>query len=160
MQEFTLFQILVLLCALGSGLVAGVFYAFSTFVMKALGRLPAAQGIAAMQSINVVVINPLFMAPLFGTALLCLAVMILAFQGSAPGGLLVAGGLLYVLGTIGVTIAFNVPRNNSLAGLAPATAEAAALWTDYLSTWTRWNHMRTLAALAAAAAFTIELAIR
>ena len=159
MQEFTLFQILVLLCALGSGLVAGVFYAFSTFVMKALGRLPAAQGIAAMQSINIVVINPWFMIALFGTALLCLAVMVLSFQGGAPGGLPVAGGLLYVLGTIGVTIAFNVPRNNSLARTAPATAEAAALWTDYLSGWTRWNHVRTLAALAASAAFTIALAL-
>jgi len=49
---------LTLLSALGSGLIAGAFFAFSTFVMGALGRLPAAHGIAAMQSINVVVINP------------------------------------------------------------------------------------------------------
>lgn len=159
MKDFTLLQILVLLCALGAGLVAGVFYAFSTFVMKALGRLPAGQGIAAMQSINIVVINPWFMAALFGTALLCLAVLVLSLQGEAPAGLPVAGGLLYVLGTIGVTMAFNVPRNNSLAGMNPATAEAAALWTDYLSAWTRWNHVRTLAALAASAAFTVALAL-
>lgn len=158
MRELTVLQILVLLCALGSGLVAGVFYAFSTFVMKALGRLPPAQGIAAMQSINIVVINPWFMAALFGTALLCLAVLGLSFRGGAPAGLPIAGGLLYVLGTIGVTIAFNVPRNNSLARMNPVAAEAAALWTDYLSTWTRWNHVRTLAALAAAAAFTVTLA--
>ncbi|WP_010496926.1 hypothetical protein [Paenibacillus elgii] len=46
--------------ALGSGLIAGLFFAFSTFVMSALARLPAEQGIAAMQSINVTVLNPLF----------------------------------------------------------------------------------------------------
>jgi uncharacterized membrane protein len=43
---------LTLITALGCGLAAGVFYAFSTFVMKALARLPAAQGFAAMQSIS------------------------------------------------------------------------------------------------------------
>jgi len=44
--------ILTLVSALGCGLIAGVFFAFSAFVMKALARLPPAQGIAAMQSIN------------------------------------------------------------------------------------------------------------
>jgi uncharacterized membrane protein len=28
---------------------------------------------------------------------------------------------------------------------------------DYLIAWTKWNHMRTVAALAAAASFTIAL---
>ena len=60
---------LTLFGALGSGLVAGNFYAFSTFVMKALARLPSAQGIAAMQSINITVINPWFLGvAFFGTA--------------------------------------------------------------------------------------------
>ncbi len=45
---------------LGSALVGGVFFAFSSFVMKALARVPSPEGIAAMQSINVVVINPSF----------------------------------------------------------------------------------------------------
>ena len=64
-------QMLILLSAIGSGLVGGIFFAFSTFIMKALHRLPPAQGIAAMQSINVVVINPLFLAAFFGTAITC-----------------------------------------------------------------------------------------
>jgi uncharacterized membrane protein len=45
--------------ALGCGLVAGVFFAFSSFVMPALKRLPPAQGIAAMQSINKLAVTPL-----------------------------------------------------------------------------------------------------
>ena len=56
-----------LLSALGAGLVAGIFFAFSSFVMKALGRLPRDQGIRAMQSINVTVLNPWLFSAFFGT---------------------------------------------------------------------------------------------
>src|SRR5262245_52723611 len=99
---------LTLLSALGCGLVAGVFFAFSNFVMKALARLPPLQGIAAMRSINVVVINPLFMAVLFGTASTCavLAVSSLLTWHAPRSVNLLAGSLLYVVGTILVTIVF------------------------------------------------------
>lgn len=152
----------IFLCALGCGLVAGVFFAFSTFVMKALGRLPAPHGIAAMQSINIVVINAWFMTALFGTALLCAIVFAAALRGwqdpAAPA--LLAGSALYLAGTILVTMLFNVPRNNALAAAEPSTLEAAALWRGYLSSWTFWNHVRTVAALAAAALFIIALGNR
>jgi uncharacterized membrane protein len=65
-----------LLAALGCGLIAGVFFAFSTFVMKALAQQPAAQGIATMQSINITVINPWFMTVFLGTVIACLWVTI------------------------------------------------------------------------------------
>ena len=71
---------------------------------------------------------------------------------------IVAGGLFYFLGTFLVTIFFNVPRNNALADVADTSTEGAALWADYLIAWTKWNHVRTIAALAGAAAFTIALA--
>jgi uncharacterized membrane protein len=71
---------------------------------------------------------------------------------------LVTGGLLYFLGDVVVTIVFNVPRNNALAAADPASADGARVWTDYLVTWTRWNHVRTVTALAAAALFTFALA--
>ena len=150
-------DLLTLACALGSGLVAGFLFAFSVCVMWALGRLPAAQGVSAMQTINVVVINPLFLGAFLGTAaasalLLVLSLMDLESAGSA---LRVVGSLLYLAGTFVVTMLFNVPRNNALALVAPETAEAAALWRDYLSRWTAWNHVRMLAALGAAVAFTL-----
>jgi uncharacterized membrane protein len=68
--------LLILVCAIGSGLIAGVFFAFSSFVMKALDRIPAAQGIAAMQSINVVVLNPLFLGVFLGAAAGCILLAI------------------------------------------------------------------------------------
>ena len=152
-------RVLILIAALGAGLVAGIFFTFSTFVMKALKRLPPAQGIAAMQSINVVVINPWFMTAFFGTAVACVILAILSLlDWHRPGaGHLLLGSALYLLGTILVTIAFNVPRNNALAAVEPASAEGGRLWAGYVKSWTTWNHVRTVAALAAAAAFSITL---
>jgi uncharacterized membrane protein len=137
----------------------GRSFAFSTFVMKALARLPAAQGIAAMQSINVVAINPLFMAALFGTAAGCAVLAVSSLlTWHKPGAVyLLAGSLLYLVGTILVTIVFNVPRNDALAAVDPASAEGARLWAGYVTSWTAWNHVRTVAALAAAASLTMAL---
>jgi uncharacterized membrane protein len=63
---------LTLVSALGFWLTAGVFFAFSVFVMKALASLPPAQGIAAMQTINVTVPNPWLLGTFFGTAVACI----------------------------------------------------------------------------------------
>lgn len=145
--------------ALGCGLVGGVFFAFSTFIMSALARLPVREGIAAMQAINVTVITPLFMIALFGTGVACLFLTGYALlESSEPDGrYLLAGGLFYFLGNVVVTIVFNVPKNNALASVQPTSDEGARVWADYLVTWTRWNHVRTVTAFAAAAALTLAL---
>ena len=70
---------------------------------------------------------------------------------------MLAGGLLYVVGGFLVTIVFNVPMNNALAVVDPASAEGASYWTRYLTRWTAWNHVRTVACLAAAAALIVAL---
>ena len=143
--------------AIGAALVAGIFYAFSTFVMQALGRLAPREGIAAMQSINIVVINPLFFLAFFGTGALCVATIaasLLSETGVSLAPTLI-GGLLYIVGCIGVTIAGNVPLNERLARVSPDDAEAESLWDLYLSHWTLWNHVRTAASLAAAAFLVI-----
>src|SRR5438046_1052272 len=121
MSSETFFQGLKFLAILGCGLIAGVFFAFSTFVMPALARLHPAQGIAAMQSINVTVINPLFMLAFMGTALACLALGISAvLKWQHPGMTYVlAGSVLYFVGTFLVTIVCNVPLNDALAAADP-----------------------------------------
>lgn len=145
--------------ALGCGLIAGVFFAFSVCVMRALAAQPPAQGIAAMQSINVVILNRWFLTPFVGLAALGAVLAVVGLQRwSAPGApLIVAGGLLYLFGSFGVTIRFNVPRNNALAAIKPDSAEGARLWAGYLAVWTKWNHVRAIASLLAAAAFTAAL---
>ncbi len=150
---------LPLLMCLGAGLVGGVFFAFSTFVMKALGQLPAAQGIAAMQRINVVVMNPLFLGIFVATAILA-GICVLAgfFPWGAPKSmLLLAAGLLYALGSFGVTAAFNVPRNERLARLDGDSADAQAYWPVYMREWLFWNHVRSAASLASAACAALAL---
>jgi len=145
--------------ALGSGVVAGVFFAFSTFVMGALGRLPQAAGISAMQSINIVVINPVFLSVFIGTAIVSVALTIAALIGWAPPRslYLVAGGVLYFAGCFLVTMLCNVPLNDALAAVAPDSAEGAKMWARYLTEWTNWNSVRTAASLAASAFFILAL---
>lgn len=150
---------LTLCAAIGCGLVAGVFFAFSTFVMSALARLQPKEGIAAMQSINITAINPLFMIAIFGTAMVCLFLIVNSLlKWHQPGTVyLLAGSLLYLVGSVIVTIAFNVPLNDALAVVKPDSAEGANLWAQYLTNWTFWNHVRTIASLAAAVLLTIAL---
>jgi uncharacterized membrane protein len=151
--------VITLLAALGSALMAGFFFAFSVCVMGALGRLAPDLGIAAMQSINVVVRNPWFFAAFFGTAALCVVLAVLSLiNWTSTGALyLLIGSLLYLLGVIAVTFVFNLPLNNALAGVAAGDAAAGELWTRYLSVWTAWNHVRTVAPLLASAAFIMAL---
>lgn len=146
--------------ALGCGLVAGVFFAFSTFVMEGLAQRPAAEGITAMQSINRTVINPAFIGALLGTAVASagLAVYAMTDWDRSYAAYLVGGAALYIVGTILVTMQANVPRNQALARLDPEAAHAADHWQRYVAQWTAWNHVRTVAALAATAMFAVALA--
>ena len=151
--------VLTLLAALGCAMMAGVFFAFSAFVMKALARLPAQQGIGAMQAINVAAVTFAFMAALFGTAAACgaLAVWALFAWDERFVPYLLVGSSLYLIGTILLTIAYHVPRNEALARVEPHSVEAESHWKRYLSGWTAWNHLRAAAALAAATTLTIAL---
>jgi uncharacterized membrane protein len=154
-------HLLTLLATLGCGLIAGIFFAFSTFVMKALARLPPGEGIAAMQSINLVVLNRRFLTAFLATAAACvLTVIYSVLRWHEPGAAyLLVGGILYLAGTLLVTIVFNVPRNEALAAVGPTDPAAASLWIRYVAGWTAWNHVRTAAALAAAASFSLALGL-
>ena len=139
--------------ALACGLMSGVFFTFSTFVMKALGKISAPEGISAMQSINVHAVKSWFLPAFMGSAVLCLAVAALSVgKLEAPAARLVfAGAMIHFVGCFLVTIIFNVPMNNALAAVSPASPAAVATWSDYLARWTMWNHVRTLSSLGATA---------
>jgi uncharacterized membrane protein len=158
MSERVLY-LLTLLAALGSGLMGGLFFAFSTSVMGALGRIAPASGIAAMQAINVVIQNPIFFVAFFGPALLSIVLVVAALLGWPVGSPLAIyiGAACYLLGIMAVTIVFNVPMNNALDAVDPASAEGAALWSTYLSSWTAWNHVRTVAGIAGCVSFILAL---
>jgi uncharacterized membrane protein len=125
--------ITTLIAAAASGLMAGLFFSFSTAVMPGLADLPAEHARAAMRRINVSIQNPVFLLVFVGNVVLC---GVEVFQGR------IVGGLLYIVGSFLLTMFVNVPMNNRLERTDDA------YWPDYLRKWTIWNHVRGLACLA------------
>ncbi|QPC42946.1 DUF1772 domain-containing protein [Kaustia mangrovi] len=145
--------------AVGCGLMAGLYFAFSTFVMTAFARIDAPAGIAAMRSINATILGSLFMPLFFATTLAGAALAVLApFVWSEPGAaLMLAGGLVYVAGMFGCTMVFNVPLNTELDRADESGGDVAAVWQRYLRDWTMWNHVRTVASTVACVLFIAAL---
>jgi uncharacterized membrane protein len=149
-------DILLWFCIVGCGVIGGLFFAFSTFIMTALGRIGQAHGALAMNSINEVILRSLFMPVFLGTTLASLLLAIVALlQWGQPGSVaMLAGGLLYVIGMFVCTVVLNVPLNNALM------REPAGVWARYLKEWTLWNHVRTAASIGAVILFLIALLAR
>ena len=151
-------RILTVIAAVGAGVSGGVFFAFSTFVMKALGRLPAAEGISAMNAINKAAPAPLFMLALFGTGVVSIVLSAVALRhlDQRWAVYVLTGTALYLVCVV-LTVVYHVPRNDALALVDPAGPGAAHAWAHYLSPWTAWNHVRTVTAMAGSTAFIIAI---
>ncbi|MFG2355749.1 DUF1772 domain-containing protein [Streptomyces sp. NPDC048521] len=153
------FFVLVVLGILGTGLVAGVFCGFSTFVMRGLAALPPAQGVAATNAINGAAVRPAFMAVFTGSAVLSALIGVVTFVVWPDDGRmeLLLGSVLHLFGSFGLTLVANVPRNDRLARLTAGAPEAAVYWPAYVREWTLWNHVRTVASAAAALVYVLAL---
>lgn len=140
--------------AIGCGLIAGLYFAFSTFILQAFDRLGPEPAAEAMNAINVRIQRSLFMPLFLGTTLtgLALAVIGLLHLRSPGGAAMLAGGAVHVLGMFVVTMVFNVPLNNALV------ARGGEAWSFYLRRWLPWNHIRTLASTIASALFIVAIA--
>ena len=139
--------------AVGCGVMAGLFFAFSIAVMPGFRRIAPASGLSAMQAINLAIVSPLFLLVFLGTAVTS-AVLVIAMIWKGIDLLtahFILGGVLYLAGVILGTAVVNVPMNNGIAGLDVSSAESAGPWHDYLRRWTAWNHVRTISALLATA---------
>ena len=134
---------IVIFAIVGAGVVTGLLFAFSNFVMRALADLPAEHGMFAMQRINEKILNPIFFVLFFGTPLLCAVTVFSVFDTlNEPGYVMLFwGAVAYLVGPFGITLMFNVPLNNKLAATPRVGAEVE--WPDYRQKWQRWNHIRT-----------------
>ncbi|MGG1517788.1 anthrone oxygenase family protein [Paenibacillus oryzisoli] len=145
--------------SLGAGLLAGVFFAFSVFVMQSLAKLPTDQGISAMQSINTTILQSSFMVVFMGTTVLSVVLGIVSFikLGKTSALYVIIGSLLILVGVFLVTTLFNVPLNDTLAAVTSGSAEGAQAWKEYLDSWMPWNHVRTIASIGALIFFIIAI---
>lgn len=150
---------LIWFAAVSAGIMAGVYFTFSVFVMRSLAELGDEPGARAMQSINRVILKSAFLPLFFASTLACAALIVLGLIGMAgpQGWAVIAGSAVYVIGMFVVTVIGNVPLNNKLDAVDPASAEGKAMWATYLKRWLPFNHIRTLACTAAMVLLVIGL---
>ena len=152
-------QTLLVALTVGSGVIAGVFLAFSAVVMPALRRLPPAEAVRAMQAVNVSAVTPVFMTALFGTAALAVVVGVwtVTHRAYPAVGWIVTGAATYLVAAVVVTIAANVPRNDRLAALDADNAGSG--WADFLAGWVPWNHVRTIGCVVACVLLVVAVRV-
>ncbi|MEX3006904.1 DUF1772 domain-containing protein [Hoeflea sp. TYP-13] len=146
---FLVLQVSSIACAI----VGGVFLAFSDFIMRSLNRAESGAGIEAMQVINREVLKSVFIVLLLGLS--ALSPVMIGYALFNLGGLIrilvMLGGAIYLVGVFAVTVVFNVPMNNRLAGSKSTSQEGLSYWAStYFPDWTAWNHVRASASVAAA----------
>ena len=152
--------VLTICAALCTALLAGLFFAFSMFFMRALGGLSAERGIVAMQATIQAIKRPAFLVVFFGTALLSLALAANAIVTwhSAYAHYAFAGAVFFLVGGFGVTLLRSAPMNKALLAASPDADEAHEYWRRYRLVWVRWNHVRAVSTFLACASFMLALA--
>ena len=143
-------DVLLVIAATSTALMAGLFFAWSCSVTIGIARLPDNGYIAAFQSMNRAILNLVFLACFMGTLLLLPVVTFMHYTPSPSGRFwfLLAASVLYGLGVFGVTMAFNVPMNETLDKFPLQTAspqEMAALRAWFEGRWNNLNMVRTIA---------------
>jgi uncharacterized membrane protein len=147
----SLTEVAVLAAMLGSGLVAGLCFAFASFIMRSFDRLGTRQAVRAMQAINAGILRSTAMPIWFGTALLGLLVAVTATEQPIA----IAAATLYAIGAILITGLGNVPLNEALDLVDPDAPGAEAAWRHYRVYWGRWNALRTVVCALAAVGFAL-----
>ena len=148
--------------AISVGIMAGVYFTFSAFMMNSLKAIEAPAGMLAMQSINRIIVKSLFL-PIFiasSLASAALIVLMLIYPSSSGATWVMMGSGLYFIGMFIVTITGNVPLNNQLEATDAKGSGGAEMWASYLRKWTVWNHIRTIACSAALAMLILAISIR
>ena len=146
-------DIILIISATMTALMAGFFFSYSISVSWGLGKLADKEFLKTMQSINREVQNPIFFVCFFGTLIM---LAIATFQqysyGSNTFVMLLIATLLYLVGVFGVTVFANVPLNNQLEQFDISNATevtAKQMRTRFERPWNLWNNVRTICSLCA-----------
>jgi len=120
-------SVVLLAATVCTGLMAGLFAAFSYSVMPGLARADDRTLLISMQRINEAIQNPLF-GLLFAGALAftAIGVVLAARSGDrAPLPWLIAALVLYAA-TLAITFGGNIPLNNAISEVLPAILGSAS----------------------------------
>jgi uncharacterized membrane protein len=145
-------DIIFIIAAALTGLMAGLFYAWSCSVMPGFRRLRDREFIAAMQATNRAILNPVFFAAFFGAPLFLIISTVIFYGESTKFYLLLAATVIYLIGNFGVTVVGNVPMNNTLDQFNLQTAtdeETDRRRANFERRWTNLNHVRAVASTVA-----------
>ena len=148
---------MIILLIVMTGIMAGVYFAFSVFIMQSLSELPSLQAAQVMNKINDVIVNTLFLPVFFGSTLWYGGLVVWSFADwqFERSILVIIAAMIYILGMFAVTAFGNIPLNNRLKSSAENDSRLISFWDEYLRRWTRLNHLRMLSCIAACAVLTI-----
>jgi uncharacterized membrane protein len=141
--------LLLALSAVLGGIMAGFFFAYSVSVVLALQPLSGSEYTTVMQKINEKVLNVVFGVAFFGAAVVpIVTAALVVFRGAWAtqyGLLFLVGTVVYLVGTFFVTASIHIPANDYIATWSPVSPPDE--WAAIRTRWTRWNHVRTTAAV-------------
>lgn len=145
-MAITLFNGLVVVAAGLSFVMAGIYFAFSGFIMGSFNAIGSKGAVDAMNSINKEILRSSFMPLFFGSSLFAILILLTPFflDGIGYSMAPTVGALFYLIGMFGCTAVFNVPLNNRLLSAINPDKDLDQEWNHYFHRWTRWNHVRTV----------------
>lgn len=143
---FSMLNIVLIVTTVLSALIAGLFYAWSCSIIPGLAKLDGRTYVAAMQSFNKAILNPVFFLSFMGTLVMLPVVTFMHFHqpSSARFWLLLAASVLYIAGVFGITAVGNVPLNNMLAAFDLSSASTNSIEDVRMKFEIPWNGLHTI----------------
>ena len=141
--------IILIIATLSSGLLAGLFYAWSISVTPGLAKVGDANYLQAFQSMNRAILNPAFFILFMGLAVLLPLLCFLYYRSpvNTQFWYILSASVLYLVGVLAVTIFGNVPMNNTLEVLRIESMNAeqmASFRLGFENKWNKLNMIRTI----------------
>jgi uncharacterized membrane protein len=127
----------------------GVFFAYSNSVMPGLDQVAAEKAVDAMRRINIVIVNPVFLASFIGPVITGAATgfLLLGLGENTSAYLFFAAAVVYLIGGIIISGRLNIPLNNALEN--STSTDWDTRWADFSPKWQRWNTVRALLSMVA-----------
>ena len=149
--------IILFLATFFTGLMAGLFFTWSFSVTRGLSRLSDTNYIEAFQSLNKAILNPAFALVFWGSILSLILAAILHYQQPSSGNFwyLLTATIVYLIGSIVVTFAGNIPLNNLLETFQLNSSSVDEIKIKRTSFEGKWNSLNMIRTISSSLAFIL-----